>query len=208
MGERHVLLRRPERVLSRHRRRPVRGTRLEEPVELQVLRSRQARPREDHARAPAVRRGLLAQLLRHRVRPVRPGHARLPLGLGGHAHGVRQAEAGRRLRVRDQARRAVLLLPRPRHRAGRRHRRRVREEPADHRRAGEGTAAGDWRQAPLGHGEPVLRPALHERRGDQSRLPRAHARGGPGQGGHRRHDRTRRTGLRLLGRTGRLLVLC
>jgi len=81
VGARHGILRRQQGAFPRHRRHHLRGPRLEEPAQLQVLRTRQARRRQDDAGTPAVRRGLLAQFLRHRIGPVRRARS-CSLGLG------------------------------------------------------------------------------------------------------------------------------
>ena len=111
----------------------------------------------------------------------RPWHPTFAPGVDPMA--AAEAEDGRRLRVLRQARRAVLLLPRPRHRTRGRDVQGVGgnlDEMVD--------VAAEHQQrtgvrAAVGHGQPVLQPALPGRRGDQPR-PR---------------------GVRLRGRAGRPL---
>ena len=109
-------------------------------------------------------------------------------------------EDGRRVRVLHQARRALLLLPRPRHRArgrlvqgvggaARRDGRPRRRAPGAHRRA-----------AAVGHGQPVLQPALPGRRGDQPRPRGVRLRRRPGRPLPRGHAPPRRPQLRAVGR--------
>ena len=59
-------------------------------------------------------------------------------------------------------------------------------------------------EAALGHGQPVLQPPLHGRRGDQPRSRRLRLCRGAGEGGDGRHPRTRRRKLRAVGRSRRL----
>ena len=67
---------------------------------------------------PAALRGLLlAQLRRHRHRPVRRRHLRAALARRRRCDAAGAAQGRRRLRAVPGARRAVLHLPRPRHRA-------------------------------------------------------------------------------------------
>ena len=69
----------------------------------------------------------------------------------------------------DDPRRAVLHLPRPRHRArGQEPRRDQPQRPRD-RRLFRATHGGDRHRAALGHGEPLLQPPLHGRRRHQPR---------------------------------------
>ena len=81
----------------------------------------------------------------------------------------RRAEDGRRVRVHVEADRAVLVLPRPGHRARGRHVRRVGRN-LDHMvdLAAEHQAA-DRRRAVVGHRQPVRQPALPGRRRHQPR---------------------------------------
>ena len=111
-----------------------------------------------------------------------------------------------RVRILHQAGRAVLVLPRHRPGAGCRRHRRVREEPEAHGRPGQGAPGRHRHEAAVGHGQPVLAPALHEWRFDQSGFRRGRARGGAGQGGAGGHRRTGRRALRVLGRPRRLCL--
>ena len=98
------------------------------------------------------------------------------------------------------ARRAVLLLPRPRHRAGRRLARRIEPERAGDRRdlrQEDGDVEG---AAPLGHRQPLLQPPLHGGRGDQSRSGGLRLRRGAGEERARADPRARRRQLRAVGR--------
>ena len=132
------------------------------------------------------------------------GHARPPVAPdvrpGRRPDRRGQAEDGRRLRVLRQARRAVLLLPRPRHRPGgrvvqgvggaaRRDGRRRRRAPAAHRR-----------RAAVGHRQPVLPPALPGRGGDQPRPRGVRLRRRPGRPLPRGDAPPRRPQLRAVGR--------
>ena len=88
---------------------------------------------------------------------------------GRRPDGRGEAEDGRRLRILRQARRAVLLLPRPRHRTGGGQLQRVGgQSRRDGRRRRAASAANRCATA-VGHRQPVLQPALSGRRGDQSR---------------------------------------
>ena len=196
-----------QRVLPGHRRHRVRGARVEEPAELQVLRSRQARPREDHARPPAVRRGLLAQLLRDRVRSVRAGHAGLPLGLGGQRRWIapgrnwtRPSSSSPSSACRSTASTIATW------------RRRAPPSAESERNLQALVALAKERQQATGvkllWGTANLfsDPRYMNGAATNPDFRVRHPRGGPGQGGHRRHDRARRARLRVLGRTRRLLV--
>ena len=139
--------------------------------------------------------------------PFGPGTHRFPWTSGGMLCASR-GPARCRLRVLHEARGRALLLPRSRHGSRGQLGRRVGEEPQTPRRARQGAAEGDRRQAPVGDEQPLQQSALHERRGDESGLPGRDPRGGSGQGGDRRDRRARRRELRLLGRARRLLHPC
>src|SRR5690606_38914556 len=170
---------RREGILPRHRHDLLRRSGFGQPARVQGLRRGEEDRRQDHARAPALRGLLLAHLLQRRRRSIRPGHPPLPLGEGrcdGHGRGQGRC----RVRVLHQDRRAVLVLPRCGHGAGRRRHRHLREEPQAPGRPGQGAPAGHRHEAAVGHGQPVLAPALHERCLDQPRLQRGRPRGGAG----------------------------
>ena len=110
------------------------------------------------------------------------------------------AEGGRRLRDVRSPRRAVLHLPRPRHRTRGRDARRVEQErPRDRRglRQEDGDAEG---AAALGHRQPVLQPPLHGRRRDQSRPGGLRLCRRAGEERARHDPRARRRQLRPVGR--------
>ncbi len=101
------------------------------------------------ARAPAFRGVLLAHLTNAGHDPFGPGTRRFPLG-GRLATGHRREPRRRGVRVLQQARRAVLLLPRHRPCARCRGHRRIREEPAAHGGAGERAPGRHRREAAVG----------------------------------------------------------
>ena len=200
-------LHRQPRIFPRHRPDPVRREGLRQPAGLQGLRREQGHRRQDHARAPALRGLLLAYLLQCRRGSVRAGHAAFPVG-----HRLADVDLrgqGRcRLRVLQQARRAVLLLPRHRPGARCRRYRPVRGEPQAHGGAGQGAAAGDRRQAAVGHRQPVLASALHERCVDQPGLQRGRARGGAGQERNRCHESNWAASITCSGAAAKAMPAC
>ncbi len=126
---------------------------------------------EEHLRFAVV---LLAHVLRRRARPVRPGHARLPVGREGATRWPQAKDAARR-RVRvlhaSSACRYYCFHDRDLAPEGE-DVGRVRANLRAHGRAGEGAPEGHGRAAAVGHGQPVLASALHERRGARTRTSR------------------------------------
>ncbi len=112
------------RVLHRGcRADPVRGPRQRQPAGVPLVRRRPRRRRAADGGPPPVRRLLLALVQLGRLRHLRRRHARSPVASdvrpGGRSDRGGDAEDGGGVRVLRQARRAVLLLPRPGHRAAR-----------------------------------------------------------------------------------------
>ena len=99
----------------------------------------------------------------------------------------------------SKARRAVLLLPRPRHRPRRVDVRRVvpqlRRDGRPRRRA----PGAHRREAAVGHRQPLLAPPVHGRRRDQPRSRPLPLRGRTGGALHERDASTRRRQLRAVG---------
>ena len=91
------------------------------PLGVPLVRRRPRRRRAADGGPPPLRRLLLAPLRLGRLRHLRRRHARSAVASRPSRRrrpdGCGQAEDGGRVRVLRQARRAVLLLPRPRHRA-------------------------------------------------------------------------------------------
>ena len=112
----------------------------------------------------------------------------------------RPPEDGRRVRVHREARRPVLLLPRPRRRAGGCLVRRIPGQPRRAHRRRTRVPGADRRAAAVGHGQPVHAPALPGRRLDQPRSRGLRLRRGPGQAHARGHAAPRRHELRPVGR--------
>ena len=100
---------------------PLRGSRQRQPAGVPLVRRRPRRRRPADGGPPPLRRLLLALVQLGRLRHLRRRHARPPVAPdvrpGGRPARRGRPEDGRRVRVLRQARRAVLLLPRPRHRA-------------------------------------------------------------------------------------------
>ena len=139
-----------------------------------------ARPMKDHLRFSVA--------YWHTMRgtggdPFGPGTMLRPWEGGRRLGGQRHPSRPRGLRVHGEARRPVLLLPRPRHRPRGQHAGRDQPEP---RRRGEGHQGGDAadrHQAALGHRQPVQQSALHARRGHQPQRRRLRLRRRPGEEG-------------------------
>ena len=136
-----------QRILRRHRPDRLRRPRVRQPAGVPVVRRRSGRRRQDDGRAPAFRGVVLAlvQFGGHRHLRRRDPRSAVARSLT-RSDGRCQGEDGRGVRVRLEARRAVLLLPRPRHRARgldvrrvvsqlRRDGRPRRRAPGTHRRA-------------------------------------------------------------------------
>ncbi len=141
-----------------------------------------------------------------RRRSVRPGnHAASLGGEGRHRRERHQSHAGR-LRVHREARRAVLLLPRPRRRPRRRHAGRNEQEPRRSGQGAEGGAAAHRHQAALGHGQSVQQSALRARRRHELQRRRLRLCRRAGEEGIGSDQGTWRRGLRVLGRPRRLSV--
>ena len=111
--------------------------------------------------------------------PFGPGTMLRPWEGGGRHGRKRHQPRPRRLRVHREARRPVLLLPRPRRRPRRRHPGRDQQEPRRRGQGAQGRAAADRHQAALGHGQPVQQSALHARRGHELQRRRLRLRRAP-----------------------------
>ena len=135
---------------------------------------------------------VLALVPRRRLRSVRSRHDRALVGKGRRSDHDREAAHGRGLRVLREDRGAVLLLPRPRHRAGRPHARRVKPQSRQDRGAREAAPEGDRREAALGHGESLFQSPLYVRCGDESRCARLRLRRCAGEKGARGDEEARR----------------
>ncbi len=132
---------------------------------------------------------------------VRRRHARSAVARRvGRRDGRGPVPDGGGLRVLHQARRPVLLLPRPRRRAGGEalHRLQVQSRCARRRRRRLPGAHG--RQAPVGDREPVHAPALPGRCGDEPGSGGVRLRRRPGQAHARCDAAARRAELRAVGR--------
>ena len=173
-------------------------------VRLPLVRQGPARARPAHGGPAALRGVLLAQLRRHRHRPVRRRHVRAPVARRRRRDAAGAAQGRRGLRAVPGARRAVLHLPRPRHRARGPHAGRIERQRAPHRRRLRAQDGADRRAAAVGHGEPVLASALHGRRGDQSGSGGLRVRRRAGAQRARGDAPPRRRELRAVGRPRRL----
>ncbi len=109
-----------------------------------------------------------------------PGAWTPPVGQERQPDEAGRGDAARGLRVQREARRTVLVLPRPRHRTRGAHLRRVLPQPRPHGGPRQEAAGRHGRQAPLGHGQPLLQSPLHPRRRHQSRPARLRLRGRAG----------------------------
>ena len=174
------------------------------PARLPLLRQGPAGDGQADGRPSALCRLLLAFLHLAGRRSLRWRDLPAALDAWRRSAGAGPPEGRCRLRDVPAAGRAVLHLPRRGRGAGRRVAAGIqRQSEGDHRhlRAEDGEPEG----APaLGHRQSLLQPALHGRRGDQSRSGRLRLCGGAGEGGARRHSSPRRCELCLLGRARRL----
>jgi hypothetical protein len=150
-------------------------------------------------RAPALLDRLLARLPRHRLRSLRPRHHRPPVGEGFRPVSVAKVRLDAAFEFFQKIR-APFWCFHDRDIAPRAARSPSRTEPRPDRRPREAAPEGHRREAPLGHRQPLLQPALHVRRGHQPRRPRLRLRRRAGEEGPRGHQGARRRKLRLLGR--------
>ena len=135
-----------------------------------------------------------------------------PFGGSDVPHGPGSATAWTRRRLKadvafemfEIARRSLLRLPRPRHRAGRRTPRGIEPQCARDRRSLCREDADGEGQAAVGDGQPLLQPPLHGRRRHQSRSRCVRLCRRSGEERARRHPSTRRRKLRAVGWPGRL----
>ena len=118
--------------------------------------------------------------------------------------GRRPLEDGRRVRVRVEVGRAVLLLPRSRHRPGGCHVRRVLPQPRRDGRAGRRAPGAHRREAAVGYRQPVLEPAIPGRRGDEPRPRAVRVRRRADRALHGGDAPAGRSELRAVGRAGGL----
>ena len=191
-------------LLRRHRPDPLRGPDSADAAGVPLLRQGPRRARQAHGRPPALRRLLLAHLLLARLRPVRrDGTLRAPLARRRRRRWRwprAKADAAFEFFARLGA--PFFTLPRSRRRA------RGRDAARDQRtsstacveRARSGTMAAHRREAAVGHGQPVLPPPLHGRRGDQPRSGGLRLRRRAGEEGDGGHPPARRRELRAVGR--------
>ena len=190
---------------GRSRTDPLRRPRRRRRTGLPGVRPRPARARQAHGGPPPHRRGLLALLRLPGRGRVRGGHLGSAVARSGDGPDAgRPDEDGRGLRVPRQARRALLLLPRRRHRPGRRHLRRDEAQPRGHGRLCRAAHAAHRRAAPVGHGQPLRPSPLRRRRRHQPGPGGVRLRRRPGEERHRRHPPPRGDQLRPLGRPGGL----
>ena len=112
-----------------------------------------------------------------------------------------KVEDGRRVRVRVEVGRAVLLLPRPRHRPGGCDVRRVVPQPRRDGRARRRAPGAHRRAAAVGHRQPVLEPSLPGRRGHQPRPGTVRLRRGPDRALHGGDAPSGWSQLRAVGRS-------
>ena len=123
-----------EGIFSRHLEDQIRGPQLEEPARLPALQRRRevdGKSMKEHLRFAVAYwhtfRGI-------GWRPVRPRHGRPPVGRRHRLVENAEQSARGRLRVHREARRRLLLLPRPRRRPRRARPRRDQQEPRRSRR--------------------------------------------------------------------------
>ncbi len=136
--------------------------------------------------------------------PFGPGTMFRPWESGGDSVENAMQPRPRGLRVHAQARRALLLLPRPRRGPRGRQALRDQQEPRQGRQGDQEGDAADGHQAALGHRQPLQQSPLHARRGHQPQRRRLRLRRRPGEEGPRSDPRAGRRRLHLLGRPRRL----
>ncbi len=136
--------------------------------------------------------------------PFGPGHDAAALGSGQDSVENAIRSRARGIRVHREARRPVLLLPRPR----RRPRGPTLAETNKNLDAVVKVLKEEQQRTGIkllvGHGQPVQQSPLHARRGHQPQRRRLRLRRGPGEEGPGGHQGTGRPGLRVLGRPRRL----
>ena len=187
---------------------PFEGGGSDNPLAFKVYDAGKQDRRQDHGRAPALRRLLLAHLHQCRPRSVRPGHA--PLSVGEPARrwppprpgSTPPSSSSPSWACRTTASTTSTWRRTPRTSAS------TRRTSGTWSALAQGAPAGHRREAAVGHGQPVLAPALHEWRGDQSRLQRGGTRRGAGEERAGRHRGTGRRALRVLGRPRGLRLAC
>ncbi len=174
-----------ERLLQGDRPRALQGAGQRRPAGLPLLREGPDGARQADARAPAHGGRLLALVRLAGRRSLRRADLRAAVVQRGDERGGAQGR-GRLRDVRDP-RGGLLLLPRPRHRAGGQEPRRERSQRPGDRRHLRAEDGGDRSRLAVGDGQPVLQPPLHGRGGDQSGPGGVCLRGGAGEELPRRH---------------------
>ncbi len=104
-------------------------------------------------------------------RSVRPRLCRASMGRRHRLRRDGRQARPRRLRVHGEARRPLLLLPRPRRRPGRQEPARDQRQPRQGRQGPQGRAGSHRHQAALGHRQPVQQHALRPRSGHAVAMP-------------------------------------
>ena len=189
---------------------PVRRPRLGGSARVQGLRAGPHRPRQADGRPPPDRRLPLAFVRLGRPRHVRDRDARPALArrVGGRRWPAARQKMAVAFEFIEKLGTPLLLLPRPRRRAGGRVLRRVPRQPrrADRRRAG--LPGADRRPAAVGHGQPLHPSALPGRRGHEPRSRGLRLRRGPGQAHARGHAAPRRRRTTSCGAAARATTRC
>ena len=187
----------------------VRRPQVAEPAGVQALQPRRGGRRQDDEGASAVLGRLLAYLLQSRC-PTPSASARRSAPGTTAAGSVANAQT--RVKVAfeffEKLGVPVLRLPRPRRRPRGRDAQGEPRQPRRGRQGPQGRAGPHRRQAALGHGQPLLQPPIHARRGHQPEPRRLRLRRGAGQEGDGGHPRAGRRSATPSGAAARATRPC
>ena len=131
-----------------------------------------------------------------------------PLGRRLQLRRQRPEPRPRRHRIHRETGRALLRLPRPRHRAGRHDAGRDQPQSRRRRPGSQGGTETHRHQTALGHGESVFQSALHARRGHQPQRRGLCLRRRAGEEGAGSHPRTRAAKATCSGAGAKVIPPC